>query len=61
VDIQEKRFSFETEITAKISDMRIRIHEVPISYNPRTNEEGKKIGMKDRIRAIYCMFGDRSR
>lgn len=55
VDIQEKRFGFEPEITAKISDMRIRIHEVPISYNPRTNEEGKKIGMKDGIRAIYCI------
>ncbi len=55
VDIQEKRFGFEPEITAKISDMRIRIHEVPISYNPRTNEEGKKIGIKDGIRAIYCI------
>jgi len=56
VDIQEKRFGFEPEITAKISDMRIRIHEVPISYYPRTNEEGKKIGFKDGLRAIYCII-----
>ena len=55
VDIEEKRFGFEPEITAKISDMRIRIKEVPISYNPRTNEEGKKIGFKDGLRAIYCI------
>lgn len=55
VDFQEKRFGFEPEITARISDMRIRIHEVPISYNPRTNEEGKKIGFKDGLRAIYCI------
>ena len=55
VDIKEKRFGFEPEITAKISDMRIRIHEVPISYYPRTNEEGKKIGFKDGLRAIYCI------
>ncbi len=55
VDIEEKRFGFEPEITAKISDMRIRIKEVPISYNPRTNEEGKKIGFKDGLRAVYCI------
>lgn len=55
VDIQEKRFGFEPEITAKISDMRIKIHEVPISYYPRTNAEGKKIGFKDGLRAIYCI------
>lgn len=56
VDIQEKRFGFEPEITAKISKMGIRIKEVPISYYPRTNEEGKKIGLKDGIRAIYCIW-----
>ena len=56
VDIEEKRFGFEPEITAKISDMRIRIKEVPISYHPRTNEEGKKIGFKDGLRAIYCII-----
>lgn len=56
VDIQEKRFGFEPEITAKISDMRIKIHEVPISYYPRTSQEGKKIGFKDGLRAIYCII-----
>lgn len=56
VDIQEKRFGFEPEITAKISKMGIQIKEVPISYYPRTNEEGKKIGLKDGIRAIYCIW-----
>ncbi len=54
IDIVENRFGFEPEITAKIS-RNIKIHEVPISYNPRTNEEGKKIGLKDGIRALYCI------
>ncbi|MBD5539910.1 MAG: glycosyltransferase family 2 protein [Lachnospiraceae bacterium] len=56
VDIEEKRFGFEPEITAKIADMKVRVKEVPISYYPRTNEEGKKIGFKDGLRAIYCIF-----
>ena len=56
VDIQEKRFGFEPEITAKIAKMGIRFKEVPISYNPRTNKEGKKIGVKDGVRAIYCIW-----
>lgn len=56
VDIEENRFGFEPEITAKISKMGIKIKEVPISYYPRTNEEGKKIGFKDGVRAIYCIW-----
>ncbi len=56
VDIKENRFGFEPEITAKLSKMNVRIKEVPISYNPRTNEEGKKIGFKDGLRAIYCIW-----
>ena len=57
VDIQENRFGFEPEITAKISRMPgVRVKEVPISYYPRTNEEGKKIGYKDGLRAIYCIW-----
>ncbi|MBP3420644.1 MAG: glycosyltransferase family 2 protein [Lachnospiraceae bacterium] len=61
VDIREKRFGFEPEITAKIAAMKVdgsklRIKEVPISYYPRTNEEGKKIGFKDGVRAIICIF-----
>lgn len=55
VDIQEKRFGFEPEITAKVADMKVRFKEVPISYNPRSNEEGKKIGFKDGVRAIVCI------
>ena len=56
VRIEENRFGFEPEITAKISRMHLRIHEVPISYYPRTNEEGKKIGFKDGLRAIYVIW-----
>lgn len=56
IDIVENRFGFEPEITAKISKKRIRIHEVPISYYPRTNEEGKKIGFKDGLRALYVIW-----
>ena len=56
VDIKENRFGFEPEITAKIAKMGVRVKEVPISYNPRTNEEGKKIGLKDGFRAIYCIW-----
>ena len=56
LDIQENRFGFEPEITAKVSGMGIKIKEVPISYYPRTNEEGKKIGFKDGLRAIYCIW-----
>ena len=56
VDIQENRFGFEPEITAKIAKLGIRVKEVPISYYPRTNEEGKKIGLKDGIWAIYCIW-----
>lgn len=56
IDIEENRFGFEPEITAKISRKRIRIHEVPISYYPRTKEEGKKIGFRDGMRAVYCIW-----
>lgn len=56
VDIKENRFGFEPEITAKIADKGIKIVEVPISYNPRTNKEGKKIGFKDGVRAIVCIL-----
>lgn len=54
--LKEKRFGFEPEVTAKISKIKgIRIYEVGISYYGRTYEEGKKIGMKDAFRALYCM------
>ena len=56
IDLKEERFGFEPEVTAKIARKGIKIKEVPISYYPRTNEEGKKIVFKDGLRAIYCIF-----
>ena len=54
--LQENRFGFEPELTAKLSRVnKIRIYEVGISYYGRTYEEGKKIGWKDGVRAIYCI------
>ena len=53
--IEENRFGFEPEITAKLAKMRIRIYEVGISYSGRTYDEGKKIGWRDGIRAVYCI------
>ena len=55
--LREKRFGFEPEVTAKISQIpNIRIYEVGISYYGRTYAEGKKIGWKDGFRAIYCIL-----
>lgn len=57
INIREKRFGIEPEITAKLARQRpIRIYEVGISYYGRTYEEGKKIGWKDGFRAIYCII-----
>ncbi len=56
IEIKENRFGFEPEITAKISKMNLRIYEIGISYYGRTYEEGKKIGWRDGIRAIYCII-----
>ena len=56
IKIKEKRFGFEPEITAKVARMRCRIYEVGISYFGRTYEEGKKIGWKDGVRAIWCIL-----
>jgi glycosyltransferase involved in cell wall biosynthesis len=56
IKIEERRFGFEPEITAKVAKMKCRIYEVGISYYGRTYEEGKKIGWKDGIRAIYCIL-----
>jgi glycosyltransferase involved in cell wall biosynthesis len=56
ITIEEDRFGFEPEITAKIAKSKCRIYEVGISYYGRTYEEGKKIGWKDGIHAIYCIF-----
>ena len=55
IELKEKRFGFEPEITAKLASRKVRMTEVPISYYPRKVEEGKKINWKDGVRAIYCI------
>jgi glycosyltransferase involved in cell wall biosynthesis len=54
--IEENRFGFEPEITAKVAKLNCRIYEVGISYYGRTYDEGKKIGWRDGVRAIYCIL-----
>lgn len=56
IQIEENRFGFEPEITAKIAKTKCRIYEVGISYHGRTYAEGKKISWKDGFRAIYCIL-----
>ena len=56
INLCEKRFGFEPEITAKISKQKIRIYEVGVKYYGRTYAEGKKITWKDGFRAIWCIF-----
>lgn len=57
LNLKENRFGFEPEITAKLSRIpKVRFYEVGISYYGRTYEEGKKIGLKDGFRAIYCIL-----
>jgi glycosyltransferase involved in cell wall biosynthesis len=53
--IEENRFGFEPEITAKMAKLRVRVFEVGISYAGRTYEEGKKIGWRDGVRALWCI------
>ena len=56
ITVEEDRFGFEPEVTAKIAKMRLRIYEVGISYSGRTYEQGKKIGWKDGVRAVWCIL-----
>jgi len=56
ITIEENRFGFEPEITAKVARLRVPLYEVSISYYGRTYEEGKKIGYKDGIRAVWCIL-----
>jgi len=57
LNLREKRFGFEPEVTAKISRIpKVRIYEVGISYYGRSYEDGKKIGWRDGFRAIYCIL-----
>ena len=56
IKLEQNRFGFEPEITVKISRMKLRIYEVGISYSGRTYEEGKKIGWRDGIKALWCIL-----
>jgi hypothetical protein len=56
VTIEENRFGFEPEITVKLARKAdIRVYEVPISYHGRRYDQGKKAGLKDAFRALYCL------
>jgi glycosyltransferase involved in cell wall biosynthesis len=56
IPLEEDRFGFEPEITVKIAKRRLRVYEVGISYSGRTYEEGKKIGWRDGVRALWCLL-----
>jgi len=56
IEIEEDRFGFEPEITAKVARLGARVYEVGISYHGRTYEDGKKIGWRDGVRAIWCIL-----
>ena len=55
IEIREKRFGFEPEVTAKVARMGVSIYEVGIAYHGRTYAEGKKIGWRDGVRALYVI------
>jgi glycosyltransferase involved in cell wall biosynthesis len=56
IKIEENRFGFEPEITAKVAKLKVRIYEVAISYYGRTYAEGKKIGWRDGVHALWCIL-----
>jgi dolichol-phosphate mannosyltransferase len=56
IEIKENRFGFEPEVVAKVAQQRLRIYEMGISYSGRTYAEGKKVGWRDGVRALYCIF-----
>jgi glycosyltransferase involved in cell wall biosynthesis len=56
IKIEENRFGFEPEITAKVAKLKVRIYEVGISYSGRTYAEGKKIGWRDGVHALWCII-----
>jgi hypothetical protein len=56
IRLRARRFDFEPEITAKLLKRRARIFEVPISFNPREYDEGKKIGLKDAFEAVWALL-----
>ena len=56
ITLRENRFGFEPEVTAKVARLGVRVYEMGISYSGRTYQEGKKIGWRDGVRAIYCIL-----
>jgi putative flippase GtrA len=56
IELEEDRFGFEPEVVAKVAHMRLRIFEAGVSYSGRTYQEGKKIGARDGLRALYCIL-----
>ena len=56
IRIEENRFGFEPEITAKVAKLKVRVYEVAVSYNGRTYAEGKKIGWRDGVHALWCIL-----
>jgi hypothetical protein len=56
IEVEENRFGFEPEITAKVSRLNVRIYEVPVSYYGRTYAEGKKINWRDGLSALRCIL-----
>ena len=55
IEIESPRFGVEPELTAKVAALKVRVNEVPIRYSPRTYLEGKKIGWKDGVSALWCI------
>ena len=56
IDLKEKSFGIEPEITIKLAKKKYNFYEVPISYSGRSYDEGKKIGLKDAFKAVYCII-----
>jgi glycosyltransferase involved in cell wall biosynthesis len=56
IELEEDRFGFEPEVTAKVARQKVRVYEVGVSYFGRTYAEGKKIGWRDGFRALYCII-----
>jgi glycosyltransferase involved in cell wall biosynthesis len=56
LDLKEDRFGFEPEVTAKVAHLGVRVYEVGVSYSGRDYSEGKKIGWKDALRALWCIL-----
>jgi hypothetical protein len=53
--LKQKRFGFEPEITAKVARRRLRVYELSVSYSGRSYAEGKKIGWRDGLKALWCI------